>query len=57
MGEDAGGIFPRPAPRLHHPVQARPGYRLFFKFVEDPANGLMNLTLPYEGGLELVVKV
>ena len=38
-------------------IQARPGYRRFFEFVEDPANGLKTLTLPYEGGLELVVKV
>jgi len=38
-------------------IQARPGYRQFFEFVEDPANGLKTLTLPYEGGLELVVKV
>lgn len=38
-------------------VQARPGYRQFFAFVEDARNGLRHLTLPYDGGLELVVKV
>lgn len=37
--------------------QFRHAYRYFFEFVEDPKNGLKSLTLPYAGGLELVVKV
>ncbi len=37
--------------------QFRHAYRHFFAFVEDPMNGLKSLTLPYGGGLELVVKV
>ena len=28
----------------------------FFAFVRDPANGLTTMTLPFEGGLEMVVK-
>lgn len=38
-------------------TQFRHAYRHFFEFVEDPANGLKSLTLPYAGGLELVVKI
>jgi len=38
-------------------TQFRHAYRHFFEFVEDPKNGLKSLTLPYAGGLELVVKV
>ena len=37
-------------------VQARRGYEAFFAFVNDPANGLTTLTLPFDGGLEMVVK-
>jgi predicted O-methyltransferase YrrM len=37
--------------------QFRHAYRHFFDFVDDPANGLRALTLPFEGGLELVVRV
>lgn len=37
--------------------QFRHAYRYFFEFVKDPKNGLKSLTLPYAGGLELVVKV
>jgi predicted O-methyltransferase YrrM len=37
-------------------VQSRPGYQAFFDFVEDPANGLITMTLPFAGGLEMVVK-
>lgn len=37
--------------------QFRHAYRHLFEFVEDPKNGLKSLTLPYAGGLELVVKV
>ena len=37
--------------------QFRRAYRHFFEFVNDPANGLKTLTLPFQGGLEMVVKV
>jgi predicted O-methyltransferase YrrM len=32
-------------------------YRHYFAFVNDPANGLRTLTLPFEGGFEFTVKV
>lgn len=35
----------------------RHAYRHFFDYVNDPANGLRTMTLPFNGGLELVVKV
>jgi predicted O-methyltransferase YrrM len=35
----------------------RHAYRHFFDYVADPANGLRSMTLPFEGGLEMVVKV
>jgi predicted O-methyltransferase YrrM len=38
-------------PRFRH------AYRFFFEYVNDPANGLVSRTLPFDGGLELVVKV
>ncbi len=38
-------------------AQFRHAYRHFFEFVEDPKNGLRTMTLPFDGGLELVVKV
>ena len=34
----------------------RDAYRDYFGFVNDPANGLRTLTLPFEGGLELTVR-
>jgi predicted O-methyltransferase YrrM len=37
--------------------QFRHAYRHFFEFVADPKNGLRTMTLPFENGLELVVKV
>lgn len=37
--------------------QFREAYRHFFAFVEDPRNGLKTMTLPFDNGLELVVKV
>lgn len=37
--------------------QFRDAYRYFFAFVNDPASGLKTLTLPFDGGLEMVVKV
>lgn len=59
----------RPALELVHP-RLRPGavviadntdqfrhaYRHFFEFVQNPKNGLTAMTLPFEGGLEMVVK-
>jgi predicted O-methyltransferase YrrM len=35
----------------------RHAYRHFFEYVNDPANRLRTMTLPFNGGLELVVKV
>jgi predicted O-methyltransferase YrrM len=37
-------------------AQFRHAYRHFFEFVEDPKNGLRTMTLPFGGGLEMVVK-
>jgi len=37
--------------------RARAGYADFFAFIEDPANGLRTMTLPFEGGFEMTVKV
>jgi predicted O-methyltransferase YrrM len=37
-------------------TQVRHAYGKFFEFVEDPANGLSTLTLPFDGGLEFCVK-
>ncbi|WP_293682837.1 O-methyltransferase, partial [uncultured Phenylobacterium sp.] len=34
----------------------RQSYRHFFEYVDDPANGFTHATLPFEGGLEMVVK-
>jgi predicted O-methyltransferase YrrM len=31
-------------------------YRDYFAFVNDPANGLRTMTLPFEGGLEFTVR-
>jgi predicted O-methyltransferase YrrM len=60
----------RPALELVHPhlrpgavivadntTQFRHAYRFFFEFVKDPKNGLRTMTLPFDGGLEMVVKV
>jgi predicted O-methyltransferase YrrM len=33
------------------------GYRAYFEFVNDPARGFATRTLPFEGGLELTVKL
>ena len=37
--------------------RARAGYADFFAFVADPANGLRTMTLPFDGGFEMTVKV
>jgi len=38
-------------------AQFRHAYRHFFEFVDDPKNGLKTMTLPFDGGLEFIVKV
>lgn len=38
-------------------TQVRPAYRRFFEFVEDPKNRLKTMTLPFDGGLEFIVRV
>jgi predicted O-methyltransferase YrrM len=38
-------------------TQVRHAYRRFFEFAEDPANRLRGLTLPFDGGLEMLVRV
>jgi predicted O-methyltransferase YrrM len=38
-------------------AQFREAYADYFALVNDPASGLRTITLPYEGGLELTVKV
>jgi predicted O-methyltransferase YrrM len=37
-------------------VQFKDAYRDYFEFVNDPANRLRTLTLPFEGGFELSVR-
>jgi predicted O-methyltransferase YrrM len=37
--------------------RARAGYADFFAFMADPANGLRTMTLPFDGGFEMTVKV
>ncbi|HEX5263244.1 MAG TPA: class I SAM-dependent methyltransferase [Phenylobacterium sp.] len=37
-------------------ARVRHAYGHFFEFVEDPANGLRAMTLPFDGGLEMIVK-
>ncbi|HKV00320.1 MAG TPA: class I SAM-dependent methyltransferase [Vineibacter sp.] len=37
-------------------AQFRHAYRHFFEFVTDPKNGFTTMTLPFDGGLEVVVK-
>ena len=40
------------------PPAARPGsYGPMFEFIDNPANGLRTMTLPFNGGFELTVKV
>lgn len=38
-------------------AQFRHAYRHLFEFVEDPKNRLKTLTLPFDGGLEFMVRV
>ncbi len=43
VADNTGGMF-------------RHSYRYFFDYVKDPKNGLTAMTLPFDGGLEMVVK-
>ena len=53
------------APHLHpgsvliadNTIQSRRGYEAYFAFIADPANRLRTLTLPFDGGLEMTVRV
>jgi len=36
---------------------SRPGYAAYFDFIADRKNGLITMTLPFEGGLEMTVKI
>ena len=38
-------------------TQVRPAYHRFFEFVDDPKNRLKTMTLPFDGGLEFIVRV
>ena len=38
-------------------TQSRPGYAAYFDFIADPANRLRTLTLPFDGGLEMTVRM
>ncbi len=38
-------------------VQSRRGYEAYFAFIADPKNRLRTLTLPFEGGLEMTLRV
>ncbi len=38
-------------------ISASRSYAAYFAFVNDPANGLVTHTLPFEGGFEMTVKV
>jgi Predicted O-methyltransferase len=37
-------------------TQFRDAYRDYFEFVNDPANGMRTMTLPFQGGLEFTVR-
>jgi predicted O-methyltransferase YrrM len=37
-------------------IDAARSYEAYFAFVNDPANGLRTLTLPFQGGFEMTVK-
>jgi predicted O-methyltransferase YrrM len=38
-------------------ASGRAGYARLFDLIEDPANGFRTMTLPFEGGFELTVKL
>ena len=37
--------------------QSRRGYKAYFDYIADPANRLVTMTLPFEGGLEMTVRI
>lgn len=43
LADNTAGVFRQP-------------YRHFFDYVNDPANRMVTMTLPFQGGLEMVVK-
>ena len=53
------------APHLHpgsvliadNTVQSRRGYDAYFAFLADPKNRLRTMTLPFEGGLEMTIRL
>jgi predicted O-methyltransferase YrrM len=53
------------APHLHpgsvivadNTSQSRPGYRAYFDYIADPRNRLRTMTLPFDGGLEMTIRV
>jgi predicted O-methyltransferase YrrM len=38
-------------------TQSRRGYAAYFDYIADPANRLVTMTLPFEGGLEMTVRI
>ena len=38
-------------------ISAAEGYQPYFEFLNDPANKLQTMTLPFAGGLEFTVRV
>jgi predicted O-methyltransferase YrrM len=38
-------------------TSSRRGYEKYFAYIADPKNGLRTMTLPFEGGLEMTVKL
>ena len=38
-------------------TQSRRGYTAYFDYIADPKNRLRTMTLPFEGGLEMTVRV
>jgi hypothetical protein len=38
-------------------ARGRQGYAPFFEAIDDPAYGLRTMTLPFEGGFEMTVKI
>lgn len=55
----------RIAPHLHagsviiadNTTSSRPGYKAYFDYIADPANRLRTMTLPFDGGLEMTIRV
>jgi len=53
------------APHLHpgsvlvadNSAQSRRGYAAYFDYIADPANCLVTMTLPFEGGFEMTVRI